>query len=139
MKRFFVLLLIVCLISSLVSVSLSADMYMRFSTYGTTHGVESVFDGDTFALDLYMTNDLTAYIQTTVWKGSDATSSIKMARIRSKVGDNKTLYFVFADDSYYTGHYDETYDYMFWLDLPGGSVRLKMADEFILSFDFAGD
>lgn len=132
MKKSLVFIVVFSLLLSVVSCSFSADMYIRFSTYGSTENVRSIFDGDTFALDLYFTNDLKAFIQQTVWKGNDATTSIKYASIKSKVGDSKTLYFVFADDSYYTGHYDEK-DYMFWLDLPGGSIRLKMADEFYSS------
>ena len=47
----------------------------------------------------------------------------------------KTLYFVFADGSYITGHYDEEQSWKFWLDLDGGSLRLVMGDEW-LSSDF---
>ena len=138
MKRFVCFFLLILLLA-FCSFSFSADMYNRFSIYGSTEDISSVFDGDTFSLDLYFTNDLKAFIQQTVWKGNDATTSIKFANIKSKAGDNKTLYFVFADGSYYTGHYDEEYSYMFWLDLPGGSIRLKMADEFILNADFKGE
>ena len=83
-----------------------------------------------------MTYDLTAFIQQTVWNGNDATTNTKLAKIKSKVGDSKTLYFVFADDTYYTGHYDEEYSFQFWLDLPGGSIKLTMADEFFSNTDF---
>lgn len=137
MKKVFAFILFISVF--LCSSALSADLYMRFSTYGSTENIGSVFNGDSFALDLYMTDDLNAFIQQTVWNGNDATTSIKLAKIKSKVGDSKTLYFVFADESYYTGHYDEEYSFMFWLDLPGGSVKLKMADEFFSNTDFRGD
>lgn len=135
MKKIFALILIISLLLS--SSALGANLYMRFSTFGSTENIGSVFNGDSFSLDLYMTyDDLTAFIQQTVWNGNDTTTSIKLAKIKSKVGDSKTLYFVFADDTYYTGHYDEEYSFQFWLDLPGGSIKLTMADEFFSNTDF---
>ena len=139
MKKVLSLLSLVVLLVSLVSCSCAAEMYNRFSIYGSTEGLGGMFDGDTFALDVYFTDDLKAYIQQTVWKGNDATTSIKYASLKSKTITPGILYLVFADDTYYTAHYDEEYSYMLWLDLPGGSIRLKMADEFYIKADFAGE
>ena len=138
MKKLLSVFLILCVLLS-VSRSYAADMYARFTIYGSTEGTGSVFDGDTFALDLYITNDFTAYIQQTVWKGIDASTSIRFASVQTRTNDSKNLYFVFADGSYYTGHYDETYGYMFWLDLPGGSIKLEMSEEFYNKTDFIGE
>ena len=58
-------LLSVIILSVLVFVfcSASADTnYFKFSTYGSTEGVEDLFDGDMFSLSLYMgLSDLNAF------------------------------------------------------------------------------
>ena len=63
-------------------------------------------------------------------------TSVKTATCKTKTTDPKNIYLVFADGSYYTCHYDEQYSYMIWLDLDGGSVRLRMADDLIPGADF---
>lgn len=134
MKKLLVFILVLVLSLSLVSVSFSVDMFMRFSSFGPVEdGLGEVFKGDYFSLDLYFTNDLTAYLVQTVWYGDDPVSSVKYAAIKSKEGDSKTLYFVFADGSYITGHYDEEQSWKFWLDFDGGSLRLVMGDEWLPS------
>ena len=131
MKKLLSIILILAVLAS-AGCAYAKSPGLRFTTYGSTAGAEDILpEGDAFALDLYMSPDtLKASIIMMTWRDGIITTDIKYADVKSLKGDNKTLYFVFDDKSYYTGHYDENDRWRFWLDLPDGSVRLQMVDEF---------
>lgn len=120
------------------SLPASADDYlMCFSTHGSTQGVDHLFDGDLFALSLYINSSkLTAYIIETTWNDGKASTLKLNASVKSKVDDNH-LYFVLENGFVLMGHYDEN-GYDFWIDYDAGSVKLHAADEFTLGFDYIG-
>ena len=139
MKRLFSVLLIIVLLLSF-SCSFASSSLWKFSTYGESSETKGLFSGDTFSLDLYMSVEyLTAYIQLTIIDGNEITTSTKFAKIKSKDSTPGILYFVFADDSYYTAHYDEKGTYLLWLDIDGYSIRLDSSDEFVAGFSLKGN
>ena len=108
-----------------------AEIGDKYSTYGRVKDTDHLFDADYFSIDFYMTTgDLNAYIVITLWKYHDIMTIVKPAKIKSKVGENNKLYFVFADESYYTGYYDGDYREYFWLDMENASVRLNSTQWF---------
>ena len=139
MKRLFSVLLIIALLLSF-SCSFASSSLWKFSTYGESSETKGLFSGDTFSLDLYMSvEDLTAFIQLTIIDGNEIINSTKFAKIKSKDSTPGVLYFVFADDSYYTAHYDEKGTYLLWLDIDGYSIRLDSSDEFVAGFSLKGN
>ena len=139
MKKTFAFIMIILVCLSVISGSFASSKYWRFSTFGDSSETKGLFDGDTFSLDLFMCpEELTAYIQISIWKGHDVTTMTKFAKVQSKTSVPKTLFFVFADDSYYTAHYDEKGTYLIWLDIDGYSIRLEDVDEFVAGFALKG-
>ena len=127
MKKLLCLLLVFLV---LPVVSFSDEFIYKFTAYGDGISDIPLLDADAFSLDLYMKKDLTAYIVLTVWKNGAAFTSARQARVKSFSSDPDNMYFTFPDDTYYTGHYDGDKTWRLWLNLPGGSVCLTMADEF---------
>ena len=130
MKRFFIALIAGLLLLSSVIGASAADIFARFSTFGVTEKVEDLFDGDTFAIDLFFDgSSLKAYIVETVWEGSKIITRNYTADVKSKAGEGKTLYFILENGTEIKGHYDEN-GYNFWLDFKAGSIKLEPQDEF---------
>ena len=135
MRRFFAIFLSIVIILSDSSAFAEADW--KFSAYGSTEGIEDLFDGDMFSFDLYMSaTDLSAWIIETTWKNGKSTTITLRANIKSKVNDNH-LYFVLENGHIIKGHYDQN-GYEFWLDFDSGSIRLHSCDEFLTGLDFIG-
>ena len=126
MKKLITLILILVLAAG----AAAADSgYWRFSTFGSTEGVEHLFDGDMFSLSLYMNrSDLTAYIIETTWKNGKPSTITLRADVKSKTTDN-FLYFVLENGYIIKGHHDQN-GVDFWMDYDHGSVRLHYDDEF---------
>ena len=136
MKRFFAMVISLVIVLSAHSAFAGSD-YWKFSNYGSTEGIEDIFDGDMFSFDLYMDpTDLTAWFVETIWsKGQTTTLSLR-AKVKSKAGDNH-LYFVLENGHTIKGHYDQN-GYDFWMDFDDGSIKLRPCDEFIKGLNFAG-
>lgn len=126
MKKLITLILILVLAAG----AAAADSgYWCFSTFGSTEGVEHLFDGDMFSLSLYMSRrDLTAYIIETIWKNGKPSTVTLRADVKSKATDN-FLYFVLENGYIIKGHHDQN-GVDFWMDYDHGSVRLHYDDEF---------
>lgn len=128
MKRLITVILILALALPAVSLADPAEVTYHYSIYGNSDYSDGWFPGVSFAVDLYMTaGDLNAYIIITTWDGHDMTTLQKQCAIKSKADEKKKLYFVFPDDTYYTGYYDGEYEEYFWLDMGGRSLRLHDA------------
>lgn len=105
-----------------------ADPYqpdLCFSTYGAVDSVGGMFPGDYFSINVYMTYNLDVYIQIMVWNNNDVMTISKEGIVKSKNETPGILYFVFADGSYYTAHYEEEKTWRLWLDLEEGSICLQ--------------
>lgn len=125
MKKLITIILILALILPVATAD-KAEISDKYSTYGRIEDTGDMFPGDYFAIDFYMTEgDLNAYIVITLWDYHDITTMVKPAAIKSKVGEDNKLYFVFADGSYYTGYYDEESIIYFWLDIGNKSIKLN--------------
>ena len=136
MKRFYAMILLLAVLFSASTAFSSAD-YWKFTNYGSTEGIEDLFDGDMFSLDLYMSpTDLTAWFIETTWKNGRLTTVTLRADIKSKTGDNH-LYFVLENGYTIKGHYDQN-GYDFWMDYDAGSIKLRAADEFIKGLNYIG-
>lgn len=130
MKRLLIMTMFSVLLLSVITGASAADIFARFSTYGVTEKMEDLFDGDTFAIDLFLdVSSLKAYIVESVWEGSKIMTRNYTADVKSKVGDSKTLYFILENGMEIKGHYDEN-GYNFWLDFNAGSIKLDPQDEF---------
>lgn len=136
MKKFMVLLIVLCVFA--VVFPASADCrYWRYSAFGSTEGVENLFDGEMFSLSLYLgVYDTSAYIVETDWKDGKPTTYMLSAKVKSLKGDNH-LYFVLDNGNTIKGrHHDNGVD--FWLDFDGGSIRLYFENEFNPYLDLIG-
>lgn len=130
MKRLVSILIVSVLLLFSISVAGAADIFARFSTYGVTEKVEDLFDGDTFAIDLFLDGSvLKAYIVESVWIDNKIMTRNYTADVKSKAGEGKTLYFILENGTEIKGHYDEN-GYYFWLDFNAGSIKLEPQDEF---------
>ena len=131
MKKIVTILLIVVLFLPAAVSADPAEVVEHYAIYGNSEYSDGWFPGVSFAVDLYMTSgDLNAYIIITTWDGHDMTTLQKPCAIKSKKDEKKKLYFVFPDESYYTGFYDGEYREYFWLDINGKSLRLHEVDWF---------
>lgn len=126
-KILFAVFLLVFVLS--VSISAADPVVLAYKTCGTSKGVEDLFEGDYFSLDLFINLDsLKAYFIETNWDGEKAYTMTYPADVKSKVGDNQ-LYFVLENGTIIKGHNDDN-GYDFWVDYNAGSVKLYAADEF---------
>lgn len=135
MKR---LITIILILAMAAAVPASADCnYWKFSTFGSTEGVENLFSGDMFSISLYMSvTDLKAFIIETTWKNGKSNTISLRADIKSKTTDN-FLYFVLENGYIIKGHHDQN-GLDFWLDYEHGSIRLHYDDEFNPYLDLIG-
>ena len=124
MKRFFALLLVFVLVVPVLSFADPAEPSDKYQTYGRTEDINNIFPGNYFSIEMFMSFDLNAYLLITTWNDHDATTMTKHAKIKAKVGDMETLYLVFADESYYTFHYDDENHVALWLDIDGVSIKM---------------
>ena len=131
MKKLIIVFLIFTLSLPGIALADPAEITYHYSIYGNSNYSDGWFPGVSFAVDLYMTSgDLNAYIIITTWDGHDMMTLQKTCTIKSKKDERKKLYFVFPDESYYTGYYDGEYSQYFWLDIDGKSLRLHDTDWF---------
>lgn len=129
--------IIVTVFMIMFSSSFADSGYYKFSTYGSTEGVEDLFDGDLFSLSLYMDlSDPNAYFIETTWKNGQLYTLTLRAEVKSKTTDD-FLYFVLENGHIIKGHYDQN-GYDFWMDYDSGSIKLHMDDEFNPYFDYIG-
>ena len=136
MKKLAVLLIVFLLLVAISTASADCD-YWRFSAFGSTEGVENLFDGEMFSLSLYLgVMDNTAYIIETTWRNGKPSTLTLSATVKALKGDNH-LYFVLENGYTIKGHHhDNGVD--FWMDYDGGSVRLYYEDEFSPLLDLIG-
>ena len=136
MKKIFCFLFALMLMLSVASAD--TDLIM-FSTYGSTEGLEHLFDGDSFALDLiFMLDEMKAVFIETIFESGKFYTKSYPADIRVKQDDSNFLYFVLENDFIIKGHYDDN-SVDFWVDYTGGSVKLHSVHDFIKFFDYMGE
>ena len=136
MKKIIILFLAVSLLLCSAASASGLSFYARYSAFGTSSDLNGALDGDLFSVDVYMMTGLDAYIVTTIWKNTDASVSVKYARLKTKTNDPGNFYFVFADGSYLTGRYGDEYHATFLLDLTDDcTIKLKDVEEFNPYFD----
>ena len=135
MKRLLSVILLLIMIFPITTQADPAEPSDRYSTYGAVKDIDNIFPGDYFSIDLFMSFDLTAYINIMLWDYHDVMSITKTASIKSKTDEKGILYLVFADGSYYTYHKDDDGIHI-WLDINGKSIRMKYAEWFNPYTDF---
>ena len=135
MKKLLALLLILAMILPAAVLADSAEPSEKYSTYGTTEDIGNIFPGKYFSMDVFMAYDLSAYIIVTVWEDHDVMTMTKFAHIKTKKQHDGNFYLVFADESYYTFHYDDDNHTAIWLDINGVSIKLNYSQWLIPTSD----
>ena len=127
MKKIIAVFLIFALAVPVFSFADPAEPSDKYQTFGRTEDIKNILPGKYFSIDMYTSFDMNAYIQITTWDYHDVMTMTKHAKIKSKVGDTETFYIVFADESYYTFHYDDENHTALWLDIDGVSIKLTFS------------
>lgn len=135
MKRIVTLLLVFSLVFPAVAFADPEQPEDKYQTFGSTKDVHSIFPGKYFSIDLFMSYDLNAYIQITTWDGHDVMTITKHGSVKMKNGEAGVFYIVFADDSYYTFHYEDENHIALWIDIDGVSIRLTYSQWLVPTTD----
>ena len=136
MKKKITIILILAMILPAVVLADPAEPSDRYSTFGATEDVGNIFPGKYFAIDLFMSYDLNAYIFISTWEDHDVTTKLKQAAIKSKNEEPGILYFLFPDGSYYRAWYDDDTMQYIWLDIDGHCIRMKFSQWLVPHSDY---
>lgn len=139
MKKLLALILIAALILPAIALADPAEPTDKYATYGRSNDTDGLFGGDYFSIEVFMTEDLNAYILVTIWTGHDMAVTVKHAAIKTKKDDPGVLYLVFPDGAYYTYTYEDENQKYIWLNMDSGSIRLKYCDWLVPIKDIKGD
>lgn len=134
MKKMIALILIIVLAVPAAFAD-PAEPTDKYSTYGSTDAIGNIFPGKYFSMDVFMSFDLSAYIIVTVWDEHDTMTMTKFAHIKTKQQHDGNFYLLFADDTYYTFHYDDEAKTAIWIDIDGVSIKLNYSQWIIPTLD----
>lgn len=135
MKKLITIILILAMILPAAALADEAEPSDKYSTFGRTADIGNIFPGNYFTMDVFMSFDLSAYIIVTTWDEHDTMTMTKFAKVNTKKDHDGNFYLVFADDSYYTFHYDDSSHTAIWIDIDGVSIKLNFAQWLIPTSD----